>query len=58
MSKTSNSPTAIRVHKKRFDTTEIRNLTLDEVQFVTGGLTFAKPIFTYTKQKPDGTSLG
>jgi hypothetical protein len=31
------SKTSIRVTKKRVDAAEIRNLTLDEIEFVTGG---------------------
>ena len=42
MPKTSNLP-------KRFDAPEIRNLTLDEINVVTGG---------YTAQKRDGTYGG
>jgi hypothetical protein len=37
MPKTSNSPKAIRAPEKRFAATEIRSLTLDEIQFVSGG---------------------
>jgi hypothetical protein len=41
------------VPKKRLDGTEIRSLTLDEFDFVTGGsltLNFSKVIFTYTQR--------
>src|SRR5262249_31723123 len=53
MSKKSNSPTAIRVPKKRLDGTEIRSLTLDEFDLVTGGsltLNSSKVIFPYTQR--------
>jgi len=45
MPKTSNLP-------KRFDAPEIRNLTLDEINVVTGG---TKIEFQYTPQKQDGS---
>ena len=48
MPKTSNLP-------KRIDAPEIRNLTLDEINVVTGG---TKIEFQYTKQKPDGSGGG